>query len=39
LQKEKAMTADGHPALISVMLAVPDAGAAARWHAQALGAT
>ena len=27
------------PAVISVMLAVPDAGAAARWYASALGAT
>jgi PhnB protein len=33
------MTADVHPPVISVMLAVPDAGAAARWYAQALGAT
>jgi PhnB protein len=33
------MTADAHPPVISVMLAVPDAGAAARWYAEALGAT
>jgi PhnB protein len=32
------MTADAHPPVISVMLAVPDASAAARWYAQALGA-
>lgn len=30
---------DDHPPVISVMLAVPDANAAARWYAQALGAT
>lgn len=28
-----------HPPLISVMLAVPDTSAAARWYAHALGAT
>jgi PhnB protein len=33
------MTADAHLPVISVMLAVPDATAAARWYAQALGAT
>lgn len=33
------MTAGAHPPVISVMLAVPDASAAARWYAQALGAT
>ena len=33
------MTADAHRPVISVMLAVPDATAAARWYAQALGAT
>jgi PhnB protein len=33
------MTADAHPPVISVMLAVPDAAAAARWYAQALGAS
>jgi PhnB protein len=33
------MTDDAHPPVISVMLAVPDAGAAARWYAQAMGAT
>jgi PhnB protein len=33
------MTADAHPPVISVMLAVPDATAAARWYAQAIGAT
>ncbi len=33
------MTAEAHPPVISVMLAVPDAAAAARWYAQALGAT
>lgn len=33
------MTADAKPPVISVMLAVPDAGSAARWYAQALGAT
>jgi len=33
------MTADVHPPVISVMLAVTDAAAAARWYAQALGAT
>jgi uncharacterized glyoxalase superfamily protein PhnB len=31
--------ADGRPPVISVMLAVPDAGAAAAWYAEALGAT
>ena len=33
------MTTEAHPPVISVMLAVPDAAAAARWYAQALGAT
>ena len=33
------MTAEGRPPVISVMLAVPDAGAAARWYTRALGAT
>jgi PhnB protein len=33
------MTAEAHPPVISVMLAVPDATAAAGWYAQALGAT
>jgi PhnB protein len=33
------MTADGYPPVISVMLAVPDATAAGRWYAEALGAT
>jgi len=33
------MTTQAHPPVISVMLAVPDAAAAARWYAQALGAT
>jgi PhnB protein len=33
------MTAEAHPPVISVMLAVPDATAAARWYARALGAT
>src|SRR5436305_10645120 len=33
------MTAKAHPPVISVMLAVPDAAAAARWYAEALGAT
>jgi PhnB protein len=33
------MTAGAHPPVISVMLAVPSAAAAARWYAQALGAT
>jgi PhnB protein len=33
------MTADSRGPLISLMLAVPDACAAARWYAQALGAT
>ena len=33
------MTAEGRPPVISVMLAVPDAGAAARWYSRALGAT
>ena len=33
------MTADADRSVISVMLAVPDAAAAARWYAQALGAT
>jgi PhnB protein len=33
------MTADSQPPVISVMLAVPDATAAARWYARALGAT
>ena len=32
------MAADDHPPVISLMLAVPDASAAARWYAQALGA-
>jgi uncharacterized glyoxalase superfamily protein PhnB len=32
------MAADAHPPVISLMLAVPDASAAARWYAQALGA-
>jgi PhnB protein len=33
------MTDEAHPPVISVMLAVPDAGSAARWYAQAMGAT
>jgi len=33
------MTAEAHRPVISVMLAVTDAAAAARWYAQALGAT
>lgn len=33
------MTDDAHLPVISVMLAVPDATAAAQWYAQALGAT
>jgi PhnB protein len=33
------MTADAAPPAISVMLAVTDAGSAARWYTQALGAT
>jgi PhnB protein len=33
------MTPEGHGPVISVMLAVPDAAEAARWYAQALGAT
>lgn len=33
------MTAEAHPPVISVMLAVPDAAAAARWYCEALGAT
>jgi PhnB protein len=33
------VTPDAHPPVISLMLAVPDATAAARWYAQALGAT
>jgi uncharacterized glyoxalase superfamily protein PhnB len=33
------MTSERRGPLISVMLAVPDAAAAARWYAQALGAT
>jgi uncharacterized glyoxalase superfamily protein PhnB len=32
------MTADAHPPVVTVMLAVPDAATAARWYAQALGA-
>ena len=32
------MTDHAHPPVISVMLAVPDATAAARWYADALGA-
>lgn len=32
------MTAEGHGPVISVMLAVPDASAAAKWYAEALGA-
>ena len=32
------MTAGARPPVISVMLAVPDAAAAARWYTQALGA-
>ena len=33
------MTTHARPPVISVMLAVPDAGAAARWYSEALGAT
>jgi PhnB protein len=33
------MTTQPHPPVISVMLAVPDAAAAARWYSEALGAT
>jgi PhnB protein len=33
------MTAEAHDPVISVMLAVSDADAAARWYADALGAT
>src|ERR1022692_2733248 len=33
------MTAEADRPVISVMLAVPDAGAAAKWYARALGAT
>ena len=33
------MTTEAHPPVISVMLAVPDAAAAARWYSEALGAT
>src|SRR5580700_8596168 len=33
------MTASAHRPVISVMLAVPDATAAAQWYAQAIGAT
>jgi PhnB protein len=33
------MTAEAHPPVISVMLAVPDAAAAARWYSEALDAT
>jgi len=33
------MTADGPGPVISLMLAVPDAGAAADWYVRALGAT
>ncbi len=33
------MTAEADRPVISVMLAVPDAAAAAQWYAQALGAT
>jgi uncharacterized glyoxalase superfamily protein PhnB len=33
------MTADARLPVISVMLAVPDAAAAARWYARAVGAT
>jgi uncharacterized glyoxalase superfamily protein PhnB len=33
------MTAEAHPPVISVMLAVADATAAARWYAEGLGAT
>src|SRR2546429_3806464 len=33
------MTAKAHPPVISVMLAVPDAAAAARWYSEAVGAT
>lgn len=33
------MTAGAHPPVISVMLAVPDATAAAQWYERALGAT
>jgi catechol 2,3-dioxygenase-like lactoylglutathione lyase family enzyme len=32
------MTSDAHGPVISVMLAVPDAAAAARWYARGLGA-
>src|ERR1700677_4551303 len=37
--RRPAMTPEAHGPAISVMLAVPDAAAAARWYAQALGAT
>jgi len=33
------MTAQPHPAVISVTLAVPGAAVAARWYSEALGAT
>lgn len=33
------MTAEAHPPVISVMLAVSDAAAAARWYCEAVGAT
>ena len=33
------MTAEAHPPVISVMLAVPDATAAAQWYTEGLGAT
>jgi PhnB protein len=32
------MTSEGHPPVISVMLAVADATAAAQWYAEAIGA-
>lgn len=32
------MTDEAHPSVISVMLAVPDTAAAARWYCEALGA-
>src|SRR5437899_2877497 len=38
-RRNQTMTSDTHGPVISVMLAVPDATAAARWYARALGAT
>jgi PhnB protein len=38
-RRRQTMTPETHGPVISLMLAVPDAAAAAQWYAQALGAT